>query len=319
MSGNVRLRALVIVVVALAVIWFIGDRYGMRAKDRSYRDAVLRIDTAEVIALGVVPGRVSRTPWRLERGRDAWRIVSPDDTFRVEREAVLELLAPLAHMKVKRQVGTMDLVKDRYELGDTTAERLLITLRDGSSQELLVGKSTFSPKGPWSHVNVPGEKEVFVIDGMLSMATEKSVPEWRPRTVVSGVPAEWARLHFVFPGNDYSLVRGPGGTWSVDALEGDSARINKYLGSMAVSEAHFVAVGERVEGLPETHRLEITRSTGAPPIVVRVFATPDGRNLLHSTCNPDNVLWFDPQRETPRLFRPMANWLKGSTPVGPPM
>jgi hypothetical protein len=154
---------------------------------------------------------------------------------------------------------------------------------------------------------------------MLSMATEKKIEEWRPHTVVSGVPADWSRLHFTFPGNDYTLVRGQGGSWYVDALEGDSTRINKYLASMAVSEAHFVALGERVDGLPETHRLEITRSTGGPPIVVRVFATPNGRDLLLSTCNPDNLLWFDPQRETPRLFRPMANWLKGSTPVGPPM
>jgi len=52
---------------------------------------------------------------------------------------------------------------------------------------------------------------------------------------------------------------------------------------------------------------------------VRVFASPEGRDLLLSTCNPDNLLWFDTQRETPRLFRPMANWLEGAPPAGPPM
>jgi hypothetical protein len=322
MSSNVRLRALLIVIASLIVIWFIGDHYGMRAKDRTYRDVVLAVDTARITAIEMRPGRRGREPWRIVRGDTAWRLEAQSDSLRVPREAMLELLGPLASLRVKRQVGTMDLVKDRYELSDTNAERLTIRFGDGSAKELLVGRSTFSPKGAWSHVNVPGEQEVFAVEGVLSMATEKSVEEWRPLTVVAGDPANWRRITFNFGGGAYAFDRDATGAWKVEAMPGDSsasdtARIRKFISSMSVSKAHRAAKDVRIDGLLESHHLEIVDVKRSAPIVVSLYAVPDGRFLLHSSCNPDNLLWFDPEREVPRLFRPRGNWFVGVTPTGP--
>lgn len=317
MFGNVRIRALLIVLAAMVLIWIIGDRFGMRAKERTYREVVLTLDTARVQAITVTSRRQGRIPLRFFRDGALWRLTAGGDTFRVEREAFLDLLGPLGDLRVKREVGTMDLVKDRYDLTDTLAELLTIDLDGGERRELLVGKSTFSPKAPWSHVNVPGEKEVFAVVGKLSMATEMRAEEWRPRTVVKGDPRRWTALHFQFPGNDYRFDR-INGEWRLDSASCDTARVAKYLQSLAHSDAHFVAVGARLDGLGTVARLEITdRLLG--PIVVQVYPTPDGRFLLHSTANPDNLLWFDVERELPRLFRPRENWLVGAAPAGPPM
>jgi hypothetical protein len=280
------------------------------------------VDTAKVTSIAMRPGRRGREPWRIVRGDTAWRLEAASDTLRVPREAMLEVLGPLSSLKVKRQVGTMDLVKDRYELSDTNAERLTIRFADGSAKELLVGRSTFSPKGAWSHVNVPGEQEVYAVEGVLSMATEKSVEEWRPLTVVSGDPANWRRVTFTFGGSSYAFDRDAAGAWNVEPRAGDStvsdtARIRKYLSSMSVSKAHRAAKDMRIDGLPESHHLEITDVKRATPIVVSLYALPDGRFLLRSSCNPDNLLWFDPEREVPRLFRARENWFLGATPAGP--
>lgn len=322
MSSNARLRALLIVIVSLVVIFFIGDHYGMRSKERTYREVVLEVDTAKITAIAMRPSRPGREAWRIVRGKTAWRLEAARDTLRVPNSAMLELLVPLSSLRVKRQVGTMDMVKDRYELSDTNVERLTILFGDGSAKELLVGRSTFSPKGAWSHVNVPGEKEVFAVEGSLSMATEKRVEEWRPLTVVAGDPENWRRITFTFGGSSYALVRDAAGAWNVDnaindAAPSDTSRIRKFISSMSVSKAHMAAPGMRIDGLPLSHRLEIIDVRLAEPIVVSLYAVPDGRFLLNSTCNPDNLLWFDAGREVPRLFRSRENWFLGATPAGP--
>ena len=122
MSSNARTKALVIVVVALALLWFIGDRYGMRSKDRTYREVVLTLDTAEVNVIMIEPGGTLRPDVRVVREGGLWRLYCKTDTLRVDNKYVLDVLVPLADMRVKRQVGTMDLVKDRYDLNDTLAD-----------------------------------------------------------------------------------------------------------------------------------------------------------------------------------------------------
>ena len=316
MSSSVRTKALVIVVVALLLLWSIGDRYGMRSKDRTYREVVLTLDTAQVKAIVIEPGGTLRPDVRLVREGRVWRLYTKSDTLRVDNKYVLDMLAPLADMRVKRQVGTMDLVKGRYDLSDTLADRMIVEFNDGSRKNLLIGKSTFSPKGPWSHVNVAGEPEVFAVDGKLSMVTEMKVEDWRPRTVVIGDPKNWSRLHYRFPGNDYVLQR-TNGLWMLDSVPSDTARVTGYLSSLARSEAHSAAKGASLDSLPEVATLIITDGSRPAPIVVSIYATRDARFLLHSSLNPDNLLWFDAQRELPRLLRPRGNWLPGATPTSP--
>ena len=316
MSSSARTKALVIVVVALLLLWFIGDRYGMRSKDRTYREVVLTLDTAQVKAIVIEPGGTLRPDVRVVREDRVWRLYAKTDTLRVDNKYVLDVLAPLADMRVKRQVGTMDLVKDRYDLSDTLADRMVIELNDGSKNVLLIGKSTFSPKGPWSHVNVAGEREVFAVDGKLSMVTEMKVEDWRPRTVVIGDSKNWSRLHYRFPGNDY-VLQCADGIWMLDSVLSDTARVAGYLSSLARSEAHSAAKGASLDSLPEVATLTITDVSRPAPIVVSIYATRDARFLLHSSLNPDNLLWFDAERELPRLFRPRGNWLPGATPTSP--
>jgi hypothetical protein len=317
MSNNVRTRTLLIVVIALAAIWYIGDRYGMRAKVRTFRDVVMTLDTADITSFTIEARRRDRIPLAFEKHQGQWRLVADGDTIRVENTAVLDVLGPLGDMRVKRLVGTMDQVKDRYELTDSSCERLSLRFADGTTRHLRVGRSTFGPNGPWSYVNVTGEKEVFAIEGKLSLATEMKVDDWRPRTIVNGDPANWTRVHFTFYDNDYSFIRS-GDTWNMDGMTVDTMRVRKYLGSLAVSKAHLFAKGVSVNGLPEVCRLEVTDTSRKVPIVVRVFATPAGRMILYSSLNPDNLMWFDAERELPRMFRERNNWLPGATPAGPP-
>lgn len=318
MFNKVRTKALLIVVAALALLWFIGDRFGMRSKERTFHDVVMTVDTASIEAFTISAQRKDFVPLRFFRQGNGWRLVAAADTIRVENTAVEDVIGSLGDLRVKRLVGMMDLVKDRYDLTDTLYERLTLELADGEQRELLVGKSTFSPKGPWSHVSIPGEKEVFAIDGKLSMATEMKVTEWRPHTVVNGDPKNWTRLRFTFPGNDYFLER-VNGEWRLDGEACDTARVAKYLGSLAVSDAHFFADGAQLDGLPVVARLEITDTSRPEPVLVQVHQSPEGRFILHSSVNPENLLWFDAERELPRLFRPRDNWLVGATPTGPRM
>ena len=119
MFNKVRTKALLIVVASLALIWFIGDRFGMRSKERTFHDVVMTVDTTAIQAFTISAQRKAFVPLRFFRHGNGWRLVASGDTIRVENTAVQDVLGPLGDLRVKRLVGMMDLVKDRYELTDT--------------------------------------------------------------------------------------------------------------------------------------------------------------------------------------------------------
>jgi hypothetical protein len=70
---------------------------------------------------------------------------------------------------VKRDMGMIRLLGERYDLTDSSLARISFTRADGHVDALNLGSTTFAPGkvGAWTYVNVPGEREVYAVVGLL--------------------------------------------------------------------------------------------------------------------------------------------------------
>ncbi|MCB0794979.1 MAG: DUF4340 domain-containing protein [Flavobacteriales bacterium] len=305
MWNKVSVRALLIAVAVMATLYAITFLWGPRTKDRTYRDLVMRLDTAAVTSFSIRSASQAGSTFTFERDPNVqWIVSSGDQRHRADVQRVNEVLSTCARMKVKRFVGYIDLVRDRYALADTLKDLILFHLVDGQEIAIEVGRNTFSPGevGMWSYVKLPKENEVFAVESTLSMLTDQPLEEWRPKTLVNGRAEDVIRMSFHYANDtDFVLWKDTAG-WHLDDGPASSIRCDGFTPSLVRAQAHQFADDADVSGFEVSHSLTVEYASGKEPVTVSVHPTPKGYVVI-SSLYPERPMVFDAYRELPRMFR----------------
>ncbi len=301
MFGKLRAVHWVAILAVLGIIWWLSGRVSPAAQQRTFREEIMRVDTAKVNAITIVPAAKRRYPeLHFMRRTEGWSLHMGLDSAYVDEAPVNTLLAAIHAMRPVQLAGTLSMVKERYDLGDSARDRLLIEAGP-QRYELFVGRST-SGDEPFTVVNPPGDENAYAIAGKLGELTDRTFGGWLPKYLVMGDPMRWNRLIYTFPGDSGYVLKRYGDRWLIDGHPTDSTRIWKYLYSLARSKGRSVADPRDTLMARPAFRLVVEDSTEAQPTIVVVFALPD-RFIVRSSLNPGTVMPFDAREEVPRMFR----------------
>ncbi len=301
MFGKLRTSHLLLIVAALAALWYITGLFNPAAKQRTFREHILRADTASLRSFTIVPAASKgMPPIHFMRAADGWIMALMSDTMVADMGPVRNLLGSVADMRPLRVAGKMSVVADRYDLGDSTADHLLLDLPEGP-YDLLVGRCT-EGDDPITVVSPAGDAQAYGIRGRLGSFTDQTFGDWMPKYLVTGDPRNWTRVQFTFPGDTgYTMVRS-GSTWMLDGEPTDTARVRKFLGSLARARAQEVAdPADTLHAIP-AFRLLVNDTTRTEAIAVVVYQVP-GRFIVRTSLNPGVIMNFDGTTEVPRMFR----------------
>lgn len=313
MFGKLRTGVLVLLVAVLAAIWWWSGRTSPTAQQRTFKSRLLTFDTTGLQVFTVVPAPARHIPVQhFRRTAKGWQLQSGADSTLADDEAIRELLGILATMRTIRVVGRMEDVRDRYELGDSTADRLMLDGPDGR-HELLVGHTTEGEE-PMTVVDLDADPEAYAVAGQLGVLVDRDFNGWVPKFLVRGDPARWQRLTFTFPGDTGYVLERHGDRWLLDGAATDPQRVERYLGSLARSRASALADPADTLTARPAFRLVVEDSTRKEPTVVMLFSLPD-HFIARSTVNPRSIMLFDGHYEVPRMFRPRQAFLPGA-PMG---
>jgi urease beta subunit len=162
-------KALLIAALAILLLFGIGHYFGFSTQSKEPRTHVMELDTAAVVRIHFEDRQEARNDFILVRESMDWQRRTTDGL--VQRDAPLanELLQRFQLLKVKRDMGMIRLLGERYDLTDSTLARITFTHADGHTDALHLGSNTFAPGkvGAWTYVNVPGEREVYGVEGLL--------------------------------------------------------------------------------------------------------------------------------------------------------
>ncbi len=307
MFGKLRTKHLLLLVVALAALWWLSGHFSASAQQRTFREVIMKVDTGSVDSFTIIPAKFKRVPdLRFRRVGMAWQLVMGNDTTIPDDAPVHELLASISDMRTVRLAGRMTEVKDRYELSDSLTDRLVINAADGQ-HTLLVGRAT-SSEDAMTVVCPIGDEDAYAVQGRLGEITDKSFGDWMPKYLVRGDPANWRRLTFNFPGDTGYVMERHGTRWTIDGAPTDPSRVAHYLGSLARSRGQSLAdPRDTLQAIP-AFTLVVEDTTRAVPIAVVVYGV-QGRFIVRSSLNPASVMPFDGKNELPRMFRPRSAYM----------
>jgi hypothetical protein len=179
MKLSASTRSLLIAAAVLVALFAIGKYFGFRAPVKEPRTWAMQLDTSAIITIRFEDRADPRNDLELQRSGRDWRWTHGPDTTLSPGARASELLTLFREVKVKRDMGMIRLLGERYQLTDSTLCRITFIHVDGTDHALNLGSTTFAPGkvGSWTYVNVPGEREVYSVEGLLTATLRKPASE----------------------------------------------------------------------------------------------------------------------------------------------
>lgn len=179
MKLSTSTKALLFAALAIVALFLIGDRFGFSTNSTEPRSYVMELDTASVVRIHFEDRADAQNDFLLRRENGSWERTAPRAVDSSATAQANALMARFRSLKVKRDMGMIRLLGERYFLTDSTLCRITFTDKEHRSQALNLGSSTFAPGkvGSWTYVNIPGEREVYAIEGLLSVGLRPGLEE----------------------------------------------------------------------------------------------------------------------------------------------
>ncbi|MBK7268836.1 MAG: DUF4340 domain-containing protein [Flavobacteriales bacterium] len=304
MSRSSGTRTLLIIVAALAALYFVSTRWGANSKQRSFRDQVITLDTAALTSFSLHPAKLAHAELRFERTADGWTVTHDGAVHLADTADVHALLGGLARARAHRFTGYWDRLATRYDLTDSLADRAVFRLRDGSERQVLFGRGQPAEDGSGmlSTINVVGENEVFSVRGTMSEMADQDLVAWRPTRLMAGRPADIQRVSFQYSMDTAYVLERAGNTWLVDRDTADQSKVDKFLADITNAKAQTFADTMNIVGRAPDYSMRVEFADGRPPVEVHVTMAWTGL-VVTTTLDPGSQMRFDPARELPRMFK----------------
>lgn len=222
--------------VALLLVWGAVSLFSSFGKGK----AEVGSEVTAVLA-GVSKEAVTRVV--LEGPSDTVTLVKADggwtaNGFEADSAALARLWSAVSDSKVRDLAAANPANHARLGVVPDSAWTLEFAAGEGEPSRLLLGKS--GPGYNTAYVRLPGEDDVYTLEGPLRNAAAHDLEHWRDRTIVSVDTARVQRVEVDRAGERYVLTRDSTG-WLVDGAPADGPTARSLVGGLERFEAQSFA------------------------------------------------------------------------------
>lgn len=312
---NIRILLLVAVVLAGIVIttYLLDNRKG----DRTFKSELLSVDTSSATAIRIFPKGGKGDPLRLERSGNQWEIIAGKKRYPADSSAMRSILGSLVSLKAERVAASDPSGWKTFEIDDSLARRVVVEQNGQTVADFMTGKVSFiqnrsNPYGNQgfitkSHVRLPDDDRVYVVDGFLSMLFTDQPSMYRFRQVCVFDRNRASKLLFIYPGDSSFQLTKSGTRWLVDGRPADSARTAQFIGSISATSHSEFADADSVP-LTFPYRLRI-EGDGMTAIEISGAADPVKNTwYIRSSANPGAVFSSTGTGLFSRIFVPRSRF-----------
>ncbi|GAB4312688.1 MAG: hypothetical protein Kow0059_03390 [Candidatus Sumerlaeia bacterium] len=281
-----RPAAAAVVFVVLAAVFVIGEVHRREAaRAREHSEQLLPTESQRAVRLEIEKddGRIV-----LERGDQGWRMTHPIDC-RADQGRVTSILNVLDAALVMHRFPAQRL--SDYGL-DKPALECAVSFENGDAVHLLIGRD--APQPHKTYAMIRGQNEIFLITRSLRQQLERSVFDFRDKSLLDAPPEEVIWLRLVNAAGTLEARHDPAaGQWQMErpaARSADGDRLNALLRRMQTSKALAFVQDDYLTSAPAWFRRPVAVLT-----VVRRQPLSDGpttATLIVGAHNREADAWY---------------------------
>ncbi len=296
--GNKTL--LLILLVALAVFGIL--RYiSSRKSENTFQTALIpKIDSAKLTGMVIFEKKLDNSPKGVraqnelpyiftKKGKD-WYISQGDVTSRAEPRAAHYLISLVEGISPDR-LGSND-PKDwkQFNVNDTLGTRVVFLYGKDTVVDVVVGRFSYIPeqKKAISYIRISGQKEVYAIDGFLTMNINNEFDNWRDKKVMPGEYANWRKLTCTYPADSgFVIQKDSGKSW----VFGDNTMPDSLSAAKTIEDISNQNYGTFINkfdtnGKQALFTLKVEGKGFSPAIIKAYQADTANQYAITSSLNP---------------------------------
>ncbi len=307
------------VLLVLVIITEIVDK--MQSKN-TLRDVLFTVDKTQINALKIYPRMLKGKEVILEKQNDNWLVKYEGKSYNADTNQIKTLINTFSELKPLRYAGKDEKQQEKYELSDSLCNKVLLLDKKGKQLAALrIGRFSFlqnkqmrkqnpfmqQPQGTMiSYVRLEDEKDIFAVEGFLSLSINQEPDNFRNRKLLSVNKEKINKIEFNYPADSSFVLQETGKEWQINGSPADSATVANYLFKISnCTGSNFSKQAIK----NATHTLKI--STSDNQIYEIDAELQDSTNvLLMSSQNKGTVFKEKADENFKKLFKSKQTFLK---------
>lgn len=267
---------LLIILAILLGVFLIVKLTGDTSRSKSFRSALVEIDTARVSRIQIASPEDSTV---IVREEDKWVVNGKP----ADKQAVKSLLSNLQMIKPSRIASRSPEQWKDFQVDDQGTR---VVIYEGSDKALDIILGRFNVEGQrsfYSYVRLDEDQDTYVAKDFMKMSVGANAASYRNDDVLSIMRDSLAAIDFNYPDTSFSLYKKDD-VWQLEEAVADSASVAKYLqGLSRVASKNFTEKPASAAQYDIVYRL-----TSGETIEVAAY----GDNQIGTSYNPDEY-WQD--------------------------
>ena len=308
MSKKFNNKTLFIVLIALAAILVCTELF--RKTDKNLKTDIASFKSEEISEI-TIKTKSSEEPIKItKKGDNDWQVAEGDKIYKAGTDIVESYLSELQKIKSQRLAARSKDKWAEYQLTDTSATRIkLYNSKNKMLLDLLIGKFTYKQvQNPYGRNNVQGtsyvrlanEKEIYAVDGFLSMSLNRNFDDWRNRTLTKLKKDDVKKISFTYPDSSFTLELKDT-VWYAGNKMVDTKKVESYLASLQNKKGYkfnndFQAVSNPM------YQVKI-EGDNLTDIEVKAYQTQDNKLAIQSSQNTEAFFESDKAGLFKQIFK----------------
>jgi hypothetical protein len=324
--GNTKLF---LILIAVAAVFGIFRYISSKKNENTFQTALIpKIDSAKLNGIVIFPKKLESgpkgivhadrlLPYVFTRKGKEWYVTQGDVASRAEPRSSHYLISQMEAISPDR-LGSND-PKDwkQYNVTDSLGTRVVFLYDKDTVLDVIVGRFSYIPsqKQAISYLRIAGQKEVYAVDGFLSMNISEEFENWRDKKIMPGEGTNWKKLTFTYPADSgFVLKRDSGERWVFgDGSAPDSATTAKAIQDISGQNYGTFINKFDTNGKQPLFTLRVEGSDFAPTLIKAYPADTANIYAINSTLNPGSFFSGKGNGEFSKIFRSKSSFYpKGS-------
>ena len=238
----------------------------------NFRSKIIETDTADITKITILPKKANDKVVLTKTG-NSWDVVSQGKTYKADQNMIKNILGEIAKLQAERIAANDKSEWEKYQVSDTAALHVSIDSKGKSAENVIIGKFSYqqNPQKFTTYVRLVGEKEVYAVNGFLSMTFNRSANDFRDKTLVNVRPESITDITFTYPADSSFTLKQSGSKWMINNQPADSAKVAEFKNSISHLTGYYIADDDDKMG-PEVFSVKLGLNN-LPPVEVKALAS----------------------------------------------
>jgi len=259
--------------------------------ERSFKAELLEFNTEEVVSINLQKQSADEQSFKIILENEKWVLKADDKSYDADTDLIENMINELAELKAIQKVAARKDKWGNFDVTDSTGIRVIVNNDKKVIGDIYIGRFSYNQntRKPKTYVRLNNEKDVFAVEGYLSMTFNRDLNGLRNKSLFRGNKNDFTRITVHYPADSsFTLIKEETG-WMVNGMPADSAQTISYLESLAyLTGSEFVdnIDASELSGSPISIIMEGNNMT---PVEINARRMDAGNTILVSNANPKSV------------------------------